>query len=128
LKLHRTNAFVLAAIGAGLLAAQSGVQRTVVEKHDVSVPGRESVITRIEVAPGGSTGRHTHPGDENTYILEGQLEVTIDGEAPRTLKAGDAIVIPGGSVHNAKNTGAAPVKAVGVYVVEKGKPLASPVS
>jgi quercetin dioxygenase-like cupin family protein len=111
-----------------LLFAQSGVQRTVVQRGDISVPGREAVAVRIEIAPGGSTGRHTHAGDETDYVLEGQLEVTIDGQAPKTIKAGEAIVIPEGTVHNAQNTGTQPLKAVGVYIVEKGKPMTTPAS
>ncbi len=116
------------AMSMTLLFAQSGVQRTVVQRGDISVPGREAVAVRIEIAPGGSTGRHTHAGDETDYVLEGQLEVTIDGQAPKTIKAGEAIVIPEGTVHNAQNTGTQPLKAVGVYIVEKGKPMTTPAS
>lgn len=50
----------------------------------------------------------------------------IDGEAPHKLKAGDAFVVPAGKVHDAKNTGTGPFKLAGVFVVEKGKPLATP--
>jgi quercetin dioxygenase-like cupin family protein len=111
-----------------LLFAQNGVQRTVVQRGDISVPGREAVAVRIEIAPGGSTGRHTHAGDETDYVVEGQLDVTIDGQAPKTIKAGEAIVIPQGMVHNAQNTGTQPLKAVGVHIVEKGKPMTTPAS
>jgi quercetin dioxygenase-like cupin family protein len=62
------------------------------------------------------------------YVLEGQLEVTIDGQAPKTIKAGEAIIIPQGTVHNAQNAGTQPLKAVGVYIVEKGKPMTTPAS
>ena len=61
-------------------------------------------------------------------MLEGQLEVTIDGQAPKAIKAGEAIIIPQGIVHNAQNTGTQPLKAVGVYIVEKGKPMTTPAS
>jgi quercetin dioxygenase-like cupin family protein len=60
--------------------------------------------------------------------LEGQLEVTIDGHEPKIVKAGEAIVIPAGAVHNAQNKGSEPLKAVGVYIVEKGKPMTTPAS
>ena len=52
-----------------------GLQRTIVHRADVSVPGREAVITRVEIAPNGRAGRHTHPGDEITYVLEGEGEI-----------------------------------------------------
>jgi len=119
---------IFLAFSLGMLIAQNGVQRTIVQRGDISVPGREAVALRIEIAPGGSTGRHTHSGDETDYVLEGQLEVTIDGHEPKIVKAGEAIVIPAGAVHNAQNKGSEPLKAVGVYIVEKGKPMTTPAS
>ena len=115
------------AIAAGTLLAQaSGLTRTLVGRADVSVPGREAVVARVEVAPGARAGRHTHPGDEISYVLEGQGELLIDGQPPRIVKAGESFVIPAGVVHDAHNDSNAPMKLVGVYVVEKGKPLATP--
>jgi quercetin dioxygenase-like cupin family protein len=116
---------LLAAAG-GLLAQASGLTRTLVGRADVSVPGREAVVARVEVAPGARAGRHTHPGDEISYVMEGEAELLIDGQPPRTVKAGESFVIPAGVVHDAHNNGSAPIKLVGVYVVEKGKPLATP--
>jgi quercetin dioxygenase-like cupin family protein len=115
------------ALAAGTLYAQaSGLTRTLVGRADVSVPGREAVVARVEVAPGARAGRHTHPGDEISYVLEGESELLVDGQPPRIVKAGESFVIPAGVVHDAHNAGSVPVKLVGVYVVEKGKPLASP--
>jgi len=119
------GAALLVATG-GLFAQASGLTRTLVGKADVSVPGREAVVARVEVAPGARAGRHTHPGDEISYVLEGQVELLIDGQAPRVVKAGESFVIPAGTVHDAHNASETPTKLVGVYVVEKGKPLASP--
>jgi quercetin dioxygenase-like cupin family protein len=114
-------------VAAGTLLAQaSGLTRTLVGRADVSVPGREAVVARVEVAPGAKAGRHTHPGDEISYVLEGEATLLIDGQAPRTVKAGESFVIPAGVVHDAHNNGSSPIKLVGVYVVEKGKPLATP--
>ena len=118
---------VTALVSAGALMAQaSGLTRTLVGRADVSVPGREAVVARVEVAPGAKAGRHTHPGDEISYVMEGEATLLIDGQAPRTVKAGESFVIQAGVVHDAHNDGAVPIKLVGVYVVEKGKPLASP--
>lgn len=117
------------AVAAGALVAQApALTRTLVTKADVSVPGREAVIARVEVAPGGVAGWHTHPGDEISYVAEGTATLLVAGQPPRQVSAGEGFVIPAGTVHNAKNDSAAPVKLVGVYVVEKGKPLASPAS
>ena len=116
---------VLAAAGAAFAQA-SGLTRTVVTKADVSVPGREAVVARVEIAPGATAGRHTHPGDEISYVTDGTVELRIDGQPPRMVNAGESFVIPAGTIHDAHNGTSAPVKLVGVYVVEKGKPLATP--
>lgn len=124
--LRAAMALALAVAAAGAAAQSSGIKRTVIERADVSVEQREAVVARVELEPGAVAGRHTHPGDEISYVLEGEGELLIDGEAPRKLKAGDAFVIPAGKVHDARNTGAATMRLVGVYVVDKGKPLGSP--
>ncbi len=117
----------IAALTVGLIFAQStGVTRTIVTRGDISVPGREAVITRVEIAPGASVGRHTHPGDEITYVLEGQADILVEGRAPLKVKAGDGFIVPGGLKHDAHNTGSQPLKLVAMYVIEKGKPLATP--
>lgn len=117
---------ILATLAAGAMAQASGITRTVVGKGDVSVQGREAVVARVEVAPGAMVGWHTHPGDEISYITEGEVQLLVAGQEPRNVKAGESFVIPAGVVHAAHNHGAAATKLVGVYVVEKGKPLATP--
>ncbi|MBI3714391.1 MAG: cupin domain-containing protein [Betaproteobacteria bacterium] len=115
------------AFAAGLLVAQApALTRTLVTRGDISVPGREAVIMRVEIAPGGVSGWHTHPGDEASLVAEGESTLTFAGQPPHKYKAGEGFVIPAGTVHNAKNEGATPAKLVGIYFVEKGKPLASP--
>ncbi len=114
-------------LAAGALFAQAtGLTRTLVGKADVSVPGREAVVARVEVAPGAKAGRHTHPGDEISYVLEGEATLLVDGAPPKQVKAGESFVVPAGVVHDAHNNGSVAIKLVGVYVVEKGKPLATP--
>jgi quercetin dioxygenase-like cupin family protein len=108
------------------MAQNPGLQRTIVGRADVSVPGREAVVARVEVAPGGKAGRHTHPGDEISYVMEGDVQLLIDGQPPRMVKAGESFVVPAGVVHDAHNSGSVAARVVGVYVVEKGKPLATP--
>ena len=124
----RWGAFGLVLVALALFGQNPAIQRTVVHKAAVSVPGREAVIARVEVAPGARAGRHTHPGDEISYVAEGEGEILIDGQPARKVKAGDGFVIPAGAKHDAHNTGSMPLKLVAVYVVEKGKPLATPVN
>ena len=117
----------LLTVAAGTLFAQaSGLTRTLVGKADVSIPGREAVVARVDVAPGAKAGRHTHPGDEISYVMEGEATLLVDGQPPKQVKAGESFVVPAGVVHDAHNNGTTAIKLVGVYVVEKGKPLASP--
>jgi quercetin dioxygenase-like cupin family protein len=108
------------------IAQNPGIQRTVVTRADISVPGRESIIARVEIAPGASAGRHTHAGEEISYITDGELELLIDGQPARKLKSGEGFIVPAGAKHDARNIGSQPLKLVAVYVVEKGKPLATP--
>ncbi|HTM48662.1 MAG TPA: cupin domain-containing protein [Bryobacteraceae bacterium] len=115
-----------AVFAAVLFSQSSGLKRTIAHKGDVSVPGREAVVASVELAPGIKAGRHTHPGDEISYVLEGEAEILIEGQPARKVKAGDGFIIPSGARHDAHNTGSRPLKLVGVYVVEKGKPLATP--
>mgnify|MGYP001289274442 CR=1 FL=1 len=77
--------FMLASGGA----IAQGLTRTVVGRSDVSIPNHEAVVARVDVAPGAYAGRHTHPGDEVSYVLEGEAQLLIDGQPPRTLKAGE---------------------------------------
>jgi quercetin dioxygenase-like cupin family protein len=112
---------------AGVLSAQAGgLTRTLVGRADVSIPGKEAVVAKVEIAPGAGAPRHTHPGDEISYVTEGQVELLIDGQPPRLIKAGESFVVPAGTVHGAHNAGDVPARLIGVYVVEKGKPLATP--
>ena len=117
--------FVAAA--GGLQAQNPGIKRTVVYTGDVSVPGREARIASVDIAPGANAGRHTHPGDEITYVIEGEGELLIDGQPPLKFKAGDGFVVKAGMKHDARNTGTRPVKLAAIYVVDKGKPIATPV-
>jgi len=111
--------------GSATFAQNAGVKRTVVKTQDVS-GGHEAVIATVTIAPGASARRHTHPGEEISYVIEGEGEILIEGQPPLQIKAGDGFVIPAGAIHDAHNTGTAPIKLAAVYYIEKGKPLATP--
>src|SRR5215510_2503110 len=108
-------------------AQQPTFTRTVLQDHPLSVKDRHAVMSRSEFQPGAVSGRHFHPGEELGYVLEGTLELTVDGKPPQRLKAGDVIFMPAGAVHDAKNVGTGPLRIVSTYVLEVGKPLATPV-
>ncbi|MEH2569218.1 cupin domain-containing protein [Bradyrhizobium sp. AZCC 2289] len=105
------------------LAQQPGVKRTDLQRHDLSAPGREAVQVRVDLASGVAFGKHTHPGEEIIYVLEGTLEYQIEDKPPVTLKPGDVLFIPAGTVHSAKNVGSGTGSELATYIVEKGKPL-----
>lgn len=104
-----------------------GAQRTVLEKHDLSVPGREGVLVRTELPPGAREPMHTHPGDFFAYVLEGRITLMQEGQPNRQVNAGDVFFVPAGQVHGAANEGTTPAKLLVTFFVEKGKPLTTPV-
>jgi len=106
---------------------QPAFKRTMLQKNDLSTKGREAVQVLAEFAPGAAAGKHTHPGEELGYILEGTLVLEVVGQKPLTLKAGDSFFVPAGVVHDGKNVGKGPAKVLATYIVEKGKPVATPV-
>ena len=112
------------AVTGTAVAQQNGIKRTPLQKIEFP-EGYVTITVAIEVPPGGSAGPHTHPGIETGYVLEGELELVIEGKPTVVVKAGESYQIPAGVVHDAK-AGDKPFKVLAIYVVDKSKPLASP--
>jgi quercetin dioxygenase-like cupin family protein len=112
-----------------LRAQPEPVTRTVLLRADVAgVEGQEAVLVVAEIAPGATTGKHRHPGQEFAYLLEGSLRLVADGQPAVTLKPGEAFQQPPRQVHEGQNTSAtAPVKVLALYLAEKGQPLTTAV-
>ena len=128
MKTTRIIAIAVLIVGSGLAlyAAQAqapGITRTDLQRHDLSVPGREVVQVRVDFAPGVVAPAHNHPGEEIVYAIEGLMEYRLEGKAPVTLKAGEVLFIPAGTIHEVKNVGSGNAAELATYVVEKGKPL-----
>ena len=126
MKTTRIMAVAVLIVGTGLAlhvaqGQQPGFNRTDLQQHDLSIPGREVIQVRVELAPGVASPKH--PGEEIIYVLEGSLEYEVEGKPPVTLKAGDVLFIPAGTVHAAKNVGSGSGAELATYIVEKGKPL-----
>jgi quercetin dioxygenase-like cupin family protein len=122
------SAFALATITVALAAqAPAPFKRTLLQQVDLSIPGKEVVQALAELQAGGAAGRHTHPGEEIGYVAAGPVVVEIDGQPAKTLQTGEVFFIPNGKIHNAINRGTGVVKIVATYVVDKGKPVATPV-
>jgi quercetin dioxygenase-like cupin family protein len=114
-------------INAGALpphatVAQTGITRTELQRHDMGAAGYEAIQVRVDFAPGAAFGKHTHPGEEIIFVLEGSLEYQVEGKPPVTLKAGEVLFVPAGTVHAASNVGSSNAAELATYVVEKGKP------
>jgi len=104
--------------------AQQGIRRIDLQRHDLSAPGREVVQTIVELDAGVRSSRHTHPGEEIVYVLEGApLEYEVEGRPTVTLEPGDVLFIPAGTPHAARNVGDRKGAELATYIVEKGKPL-----
>ena len=119
-----------AAIFAAALSAPALAQefkRTVLQRVDVplGVP-HESVFGMGEVPPGVSAGRHTHPGVEMLVVVDGEVDFMIEGEAPKHLKSGDSMLVPVGKAHDVRGAGSSTAKIISTWMVEKGKPMATP--
>ncbi|MCY1447471.1 Cupin domain protein [compost metagenome] len=102
---------------------QSGIHRTDLLRQDLCAPGQEVIQARVDIDPGIASPRHSHPGEEVAYVLEGTFEYQLEGRPPITLKAGDSLFIPAGVAHVAKNIGASKASELATYVVRKGEPL-----
>ena len=122
----KTSLMVVAMLIAGSAVTptqQPGSKRTPLQQHDLSAPGREVIQVRVDFDPGYVAPRHTHPGEEIIYVIEGTLEYQIEGQPARTVKPGDVLFVPAGAIHSVKNVGTGNGAELATYVVEKGKPL-----
>jgi quercetin dioxygenase-like cupin family protein len=120
---------VVGAAGIQGLKAQQGasVKRNVLLKQDMTIPGREAVMALVELPPGVSEGKHTHPAEVYGFVQEGTVTLEVEGQPTKTLKAGDVFSIAPGLAHEGSNKGSAPAKLLAVFVAEKGKPLTTQV-
>jgi quercetin dioxygenase-like cupin family protein len=107
-------------------AATPGVTRKILSQMDGPATGYVTVLVEATIEAGVTIGRHTHPGIESAYVLEGGFELPIQGQPTRTIKPGDGFQIPPETPHAGGKSGDATSRLLITYVVEKGKPLASP--
>ena len=121
-KLAAATLIALAGLAAQSAQAQQGTARTEVQRHDISAAGREVVQVRVDFEPGAAFPRHSHHGEEVAYVLEGSVEYQFDGQAPVTLKAGQSLFIPAGTIHLARNVGTTKASELATYIIEKNKP------
>lgn len=111
-----------------LVVAQSapGPVRTILQRHDITAPGYEAVLVKVEIPVGGREGRHTHAALATGYIEQGTLTLEYEGRPTTVYKPGDSFILEPGKVHEGINTGNVPVKAIATFIVKKGVPLTTP--
>lgn len=120
--------FLALSYAGGVAAQQPGAKRTVLTQRDISgIPGREGVMVITELAPGAKEPWHTHPGDLFAFVQEGTITLSMRDKPTATVKQGEIFVVPAGTIHSGENQGKTPVKLLITFVVEKGKPLTTPV-
>jgi quercetin dioxygenase-like cupin family protein len=107
-------------------ATTPGVTRKIISQTDGPVPGYVTIVAQAEIEPGATVARHTHPGIESGYILEGGFDLPIEGQTTRTYKPGDVFQVPPETPHAGKPNGDKKSVILITLVVEKGKPIASP--
>jgi len=120
-------AVALSGIGTAMSDEAPKVQRSILLKEDIAVADHEGVMAKVDIPPGATEGKHTHPADAFIFVLEGAVEQEIAGKPTVTVKAGDVVHVPANTVHCATNKGTLPAKFAVVFVAEKGKPLTTPV-
>lgn len=103
-----------------------GVTRKILSQTDGPTPGYVTLVADITIEPGVMIGRHTHPGIESAYLLEGGFDLPIEGQPTKAFKPGDSVVIPPNTPHAGGKNGDHRSRVLATYIVEKGKPLASP--
>jgi len=114
-----STAIILLAASAGSAVAQ---KRTVLQTIDFPA-GYEILMVIAELEPGQCTGRHSHPGAESAYVMEGDAVAKFDAKPDLILKAGQPLQFAPEEVHTVCNVGGTRFKALAHYIVEKGKPL-----
>lgn len=131
-----TQTELLTATAAALMATPAAAQvkfsSTPILQSGVTNAGRpiaypktdsaEVTALRVDIGPGGETGRHMHLYPAFVYVLEGAVDVEMEGDMIHSYKAGDSFLEVINTWHNGKNSGTTPVKLLVVFAGVRGKP------
>ena len=114
------------AVMAVCFAGQPAAKFSELQRREIPGTGREGVTTVAEIPPGATSARHSHPGEDFGYLIEGTIVLMVDGQPPLTVHAGETFFTARGQIHNARNIGTTMARAVDTYVIDKGKPGITP--
>ena len=128
-----TSARTMLISGAAILAMISlcGAEKpaakfTELQRRDIPGTGLQGVTTVAEIPPGQTSARHSHPGEDFGYLIQGTIELYVDGKPPITVRAGEVFFTERGQIHNARNIVTTTARAVDTYVIDTGKPGITP--
>lgn len=128
MKIVTLAALVSLSVGTVVYAQIEKDRLTILERSDLSAPGREAVVAIDEIEPTAVSGWHTHPGEMIGFVTDGLIVIEQRGEEPRTVLAGESFVIPAGVPHSSRNAGRMLARMFVTFIVEKDKPLTTPVA
>jgi len=131
--MHPVSRFIILMCLAGLLTitthaqedtAQEGLERTILDRADLSgAPGMEVISSILVVQPGATIPVHFHNGIEAGRVLEGGM-IQVPGKEAQMLETGAPIFNLREAMHAGwKAVGDKPIRLYTVHVVDKGKPL-----
>jgi quercetin dioxygenase-like cupin family protein len=105
-------------------AQTAGIKRTPLQKVEVPGTNYELVFGLAEFSANATIDSHTHPGDVLAYVIDGEFPLAVEGQPHRVFKAGESFLVPAERVH-VERMGDKGAKVIALYVVPKGKPLAT---
>ena len=122
----RVVAAALLLISMVASASADEPKRIVLKRADLSGTNMEIIVSTLEIPPGNTIAKHTHPGEEAVYVLEGATLQFPDGREV-TRPAGEAGVNIRDVPHAGyKVVGDKTLKLLTVHIVDKGKPMTVP--
>ena len=107
-------------------AKATGVKRKILSQLDGPMPGYTTINMEVEIDAGVTVPRHTHPGIESSYVLEGGFELPVQGQPTRIVEGGRRFPNSAGNAPRRRQARRQKSRIAITYVVEKGKPLVSP--
>jgi quercetin dioxygenase-like cupin family protein len=130
---RRTILGLATAFFVGLRAKAQTLKRAPVKevaRYELTGPqaGLEAILVDVTAVPGAPSIAHRHPGFVVGYVLDGEMQFAINGEAPRIVKTGATFFEPAGALHTTGSTAKPdrPVRFLAFMVVPKGSPPVVP--
>lgn len=111
-------------------AHPNGVKAITIMRQSLDdLPGKESEMALVEFPPGYADAPHRHAAHVFVYVLDGSIEMQVEGGKPVTLKPGDVFYENPTDVHavgrNLSKT--EPAKLLVFFVKDQNAPRVIPI-